>query len=134
MSTSHRADETIPLFSIGDAYYFKYYFEDRELFGELSQYYNNEDYRFEVPSDEIDAVVQLLNENGKHPQRVTEPDSYVVVKKKYTNHPDVLFKKSVLKADTPGFNLFLMQDEPAVETAVTSGATPLGETNLSFDP
>lgn len=126
--------ETIPLFLIGSTFYFKYYFEDRAVFDELSQYYNEEGYRFEVPGDALDSVVAVLERAGKTPRPLETFEDYVVAKEKYTNHPDVLFKKSVLKADDGGYNLFLMQDRAAVNAAVTSGGVPLADTELAFNP
>ena len=134
MTDRTRTDgETLPLFLVDGTFYFKHYFDD-ELFGELSQFYNNEEYRFEVPRAAVDEVLDVLEAGGKQPARVDDPEEYVVVKQKYTNHPDVLFKRSVLQTDASGYNLFLMQDRSAVNAAITNGAAPLGETDLSFDP
>jgi hypothetical protein len=125
--------ETIPLFLIDSTFYFKHYFEEREVFGELSQYYNNEKYRFEVPKDALGAVTGVLEGAGTAPEPLEEYEEYIVVKEKYTNHPDVLFKRSVLKVDESGYNLFLMQDRTAVNAAITNGGVPYTETDLSFD-
>lgn len=129
-----RDSETIPLFLVDSTFYFKHYFEDRDVFTELSQYYNEEEYRFEVPEDALGAVTDFLESAGKTPEPLEEYEDYIVVKKKYTNHPDVLFKKSVLKADESGYNLFLMQDMAAVNAAITNGGVPYTETDLSFNP
>ena len=37
----------INIFKIGSLWCFKYFFGDREIFDELSKYYNREKYRFE---------------------------------------------------------------------------------------
>ena len=128
------AADPVPLFLVEGTYYFKYYFEDRAVFDELSRYYNEGDYRFEVPADALDTVVAVLERAGKTPRPLERFDDYVVAKKKYTDHPDVLFKRSVLRDDDGGYNLFLMQDRAAVDAAVTSGGVPLGDTQLSFNP
>jgi len=57
---------------------------------------------------------------------------FAVVKRKYTNHPDVLFKQAVFHRSVDGFNCFVMTDRDAVERAVSSGATPLVDTDLEL--
>lgn len=132
--STRRGTETIPLFPIGSTFYFKHYFEDQDLFGELSQFYNDREYRFEVPESSLPEVREILDGEDVQLTPVEDFDDYLVVKEKYTDHPDVLFKKSVLKTDDAGYNVFLMQDRTAVTAALTSGATPFEETSLSFDP
>lgn len=126
-------DDTIPVFDIDGRYYFKHYFEDTDLYSKLSQFYNSEAYRFEVPEDEFPAIRSFLTSNGKDVETVEEIDDYVVVKEKYTGHPDVLFTESVLKRSHSGYNLFLMKDRTAVRSAITSGAEPVSAKDFSFE-
>ncbi len=126
--------DMIPLFEIEGTYYFKHYFEDDDIFNRLTQFYDNDEYRFEVPENDLETVGNILQDGNKTPRLIDDPDEYVVVRQKYTRHPDILFKQSVLKRDTPDNNLFLMKDKTAVEAAITNGATALAETDLSFEP
>jgi hypothetical protein len=126
-------EPTIPVFAINGKYLFKHYFEDKDLFSRLSQFYNSEKYRFEVPEDEVDAVISFLQDNGKSIEVVEDLDEYVVAKKKYTNHPDLLFKESVYQKSHSGHNLFLMKNHSAVTAAITNGAAPIARKEFSFE-
>ena len=50
--------------------------------------------------------------------------------KKYTTHPENIFKASVLQRSVNDYNCFLLTDQTAVEQAVIQGATRLSETNF----
>ena len=58
---------------------------------------------------------------------------FVVVVKKYTAHPDEIFKQCVIQRTVSGYNCFLLTDQAAVKEAVQKGATRLTETDLE-DP
>ena len=58
-------------------------------------------------------------------------EPFVVVVKKYTAHPDNIFKSSVIQRTVNGYNCFLLADRDAVEAAVREGATRL--TNVSLE-
>ncbi|KXB09505.1 hypothetical protein AKJ46_00240 [candidate division MSBL1 archaeon SCGC-AAA833K04] len=51
---------TINLFHAHDAYIFKHYFDDRNLFEELRQYYDSLEYRFEVGESEVESVIENI--------------------------------------------------------------------------
>jgi hypothetical protein len=59
-------------------------------------------------------------------------EEYVVVVRKYTEHPGNIFKQSVIQRSIPKYNCFLMTDQTAVEEAVgkTSSAKRLTETEV----
>ena len=48
----------INAFEVKDAnlYIFSQYFDQEEVFAELREYYDSEQYRFEVPADEINRI------------------------------------------------------------------------------
>jgi len=51
----------INIFKIGNAYYFKHFFEDRELFKELEPFYEKPRYRFKmVAIGERNKAMKLL--------------------------------------------------------------------------
>lgn len=121
--------EPIYLFEIDDRYYFSHYFDRTDIFEHLSEYYNDEKYRFEVPTSEFDAVSDYLGEQWFEPVIVDDIASFCVVKEQYTNHAEIL-KRSVIHWSRRGFNFFVMKDPVAVDRAVELGATRIGDTDL----
>ncbi len=129
----HRAgDERINAFPTGDTYLFKHYFDDDEVFGELKRYYNDYEYRFEVPDGRYEHVKDFLDRHGYALVEVEEIEEFAVVKRKYTDHPRVLFKGSVLHRGLGNFNCFVMKDREAFQKALDAGARPLLETDLEL--
>jgi hypothetical protein len=131
-NVSAAKEPTIPIFPIGEKYLFKHYFEERNLYSRLSQFYNGEKYRFEIPGSELEDVMSFLRENGKSIAVVEDVEDFVVVKKKYTKHPDILFKESVLQRSHSGHNLFLMKNHSSVNAAITNGAAPIARKEFAF--
>lgn len=121
--------EPIYVFELKESYVFKHYFERQDLFSELSDYYDDEEYRFEVPADEFRAVRELLGQNYFEPKLVDDYAAFAVVKEAYTEHADIL-RNSVLSWTREGYNFFIMKDPGAVEQAVERGATRIDETDL----
>lgn len=124
--------EQINAFEIDDTYLFKHYFDQDEIFSELRRYYNESDYRFEVPADALTEVQALLEDRFFELAVVDDVEPFCVVKRKYTDHPDVLFKASVLQRKKQDYTVFLMKDQLSVEQAVNNGATPLSETDIEI--
>ncbi len=120
--------ETIVVFSLDDEYLFRHYFERQDVFRDLSEYYNSEQYRFEVPEEEFETVEQRLRE-VYYELRVVDPERYCVVVEKYDKHAAIL-RDSVANWERRGHRFFLMKDDLAVEKAVDRGATPLSETEF----
>jgi hypothetical protein len=122
--------ERINLFAVDDRYLFKQYFEEDDLFAELRRYYNEDDYRFEVPQERFDEIRNILQEYFYDPVVVDEPEQFCVVYPKYSDHPDVLFKASVLQRSTGDHHVFLMKDELSVDQAVNNGAERLSDASV----
>ena len=122
--------EEILVFALDDTYLFKQYFEQDELFADLREYYNDEKYRFEVPEDAFEAVAERLEEHFYKPVVVEEVEPFCVVKRKYTDHPDVLFKTAVAKQASGDHTVFLLKDQLSVEQAIEQGATRLTDADL----
>jgi hypothetical protein len=120
----------INAFAIDNTYLFKHFFDRDDIFSQLRQYYNESNYRFEVPADEFTRVQELLDEHFFDLTVVDDPARFCVVKRKYTDHPDVLFKASVLQRTRQDYNVFLMKDQLSVEQAVNNGATRISETEI----
>lgn len=123
--------EEIYAFEIDGEVLFKQYFAVKSIFRELQPYYNGEEYRFEVPSDDLGALRDQLNEYGYDLRVVAdaEIESFCVVKEQYTKHADIL-RNSVAHWSRDGYNFFLMKDPLAVDQALEQGAQRVGETNL----
>ena len=123
--------EQVNLFRVEDRYLFKQYFDQDTVFTALRDYYNQDDYRFEVPPDAVEEVKQVLREHMFEPVVVDAPAEFCVVYPKYTDHPDVLFKTAVLQRSKRDRHLFLLKDQLSVEQAVNNGATRLADTDMA---
>jgi hypothetical protein len=126
-------DEQVNVFEVDETYLFKHYFDDEEVFGRLKRYYNNQHYRFEVPPSTFETLRSFLAEHGYGLVVIDAVAEFVVVVKKYTDHPKNIFKQSVIHRSVDGYNGFLMTDQAAVERATREGAIRLTETDLE-DP
>ena len=130
MVAFHRAGrERLNVFPIEGEYRFRHYVED-DAFAELKRYYRRYEYRFQVPPDRLPEVRSVLERHGYDPVVVDDVEAYAVVKRKYSNHPKVLFSASVLYRSVDRFNCFVLKDRESVEAAVRGGATSLSDTTL----
>lgn len=123
--------ERITVFRIDDEYLFAHYFDRQDIFDDLSEYYNDDAYRFEVPEAEFDNVRERLADAYFEPVVVDRDDfdAYCVVKEKYTEHAEIL-RESVVHWERRGHLFFLMKNELAVEEALERGATRLADTDF----
>lgn len=122
--------ERINLFAVDDRYLFKHYLEQDDVFAALRDYYNEDDYRFEVPADAFDDVQAVLAEHFYEAVIVRDLEPFCVVYPKYSDHPSVLFKASVLQRSTADAHIFLMKDQLSVEQAINQGATALADADV----
>ena len=123
--------EPVNAFPVEKAILIKHYFDGDEVFDRLRPYYNGSQYRFEVPVGEFDSLRRFLRRHGYDVTVVDRPEEFYVVVRKYTAHPEDVFKRSVRQESVDGYNCFLMEDEAAVEAAVAQGATQLTDGPLS---
>lgn len=82
--------ETIVVFHLDDEFLFSHYFERRDVFRELSEYYNSEEYRFEVPETQFESLQQRLRAEYYELRVVDNPGRYCVVVEKYDKHAAIL--------------------------------------------
>lgn len=129
MPSSDIDPERINLFDVGDRYLFKHYFERTDLFDALSEYYNGDEYRFEVLTDELEVVRDALDERYYELVAIDDPEPYCVVKEQYTSHAAIL-RNSVAHWSRDDHNFFLMKDELSVREALEAGAKPISETSF----
>ena len=119
------------VFLLDRTYVFKHYFGENGCFDALSEFYDGEEYRFEVPEHEWGEAATTLQEYGYEPDVVEEVEAFVVVKEQYTKHAEIL-KNSVENWTRRGYYFFLMKDPLSVEVAVQEhGATAAVETDLA---
>jgi hypothetical protein len=123
--------ERVNVFPIGDNYLFKHYFDRDKAFSLLKDYYNNKEYRFEVPAEEFDPLRDSLLEYGYGLVVVDAIAEFEVVVKRYRSHPDNIFEDSVIMQIVDGYNCFLLTDQEAVDRAVKQGAIRLVESEFT---
>lgn len=124
------SQERVNAFEVDDVYLFKHYFEGEHVFDRLKKFYNNQQYRFEVPAPAFETIQEFLADNGYGLVVVESTAPFVVVVEKYTAHPENIFKASVIQRSVDGYNCFLLTDESSVERAVDGGAVRIEETGL----
>ena len=122
--------ERVNVFEVDRRYLFKHYFEGDAVFARLRRYYDNQQYRFEVPPGEFSEVRSFLADHGYGLVVVEAVPEFTVVVRQYTRHPENIFKASVTHRGADGYNFFLMTDREAVEEAVRDGAVRLARTTL----
>lgn len=122
--------ERINVFRVEDTYLFKHYVSE-EAFSAIDRYYEEYDYRFEVPEDRFGFVRERLEDHDYAPIVIEDPEPFAVLKRKYTNHPDALFRDAVYQRGLGKFNCFVMKNRDAAERAAEAGAIPLSEADPS---
>ena len=112
----------ITFFKLGKLWVFKQFFNNKELFDALLDYYNKDQYRFEFKSTGArNNALKLLERNGFDYDLVENLEGYVVQLPKSAKYALVL-KNSVAFKETANERLFLMKDLAAVEEATVLGA------------
>jgi hypothetical protein len=121
----------IIFFKLGKLWVFKQFFDNREVFNALLDYYNKDLYRFEFKSiGARNNALKLLERNGFDYDLVEDLLGYVVKLPKHAKYAHIL-KNSVAFKETANERLFLMKDLAAVEEAVGLGAK-IYEGDISF--
>lgn len=121
--------DPVLLFRVGNQYMFSAYIDHEAVFDDLRQYYNDTEYRFEVPLDAYPEVCERLEDAYFDPVEVTDLEPYCVVLEKYDEHAAVL-KQSVATWERRGHRFFLLRSDLAVADALERGATRLDETEF----
>lgn len=123
--------ERVNAFPVDGRYLVRHYFDGDRLFARIGRYYDNQQYRFEIPADEFADVRGFLADRGYRLVVVDDPTPYLVAVRKYTAHPDGIFKNAVAQRSQGDHNVFLLTDEDAVEDAVAADAARA--TDLGMD-
>ena len=120
--------EKINTFRIDGTYFFTHGFEGEDIYTTLAAYYNEYEYRFEVPPDDLDEIRHLLAEYEYWLVTRDAYDEYVVLVEQATPHPDDIVRMSVTRTTVDSYNCFLLPTTAQVEKAVAAGALTLDET------
>ncbi len=129
MRNSERSSDPIYVFDIDGEYILSHHFHRSDIFSDLQMYYNDDEYRFEIPEGEFPRVLELLEQNHYNPIQVDDIEEFAVVKEQYTEHREIL-RNSVIHWRRDGYNFFVMESPHAAEEAIERGATRLEETEL----
>lgn len=124
-------DERVNVFEIDGVYFFKHYFDADEIFDRLKQYYNTYQYRFEIPEADFPELNSFFEGHGYGLVVVENPREFAVAVRKYTVHPENIFKESVIQRSVDEYNCFLIRDQASVERTVSEGAIRLSATDLA---
>ena len=112
----------INIFKIGKLYCFKHYFNDRDVFRELSKYYNEEKYRFECgTAGERNKIIKYLWKVGFDAYLVEDMSEYILKIDRTKRYAPIL-KNSIEQKETGNDRMFLMKDMISAELAIEHGA------------
>jgi hypothetical protein len=116
----------INIFKLGGVYYFKYFFDDPELFRELEPFYEKSRYRFKMATaGERNKVMKLLDKKGYDPNLIEDPAPYTIEISRYQKYGELL-KNSVESYPMHDKIVLVMKDIAWVEQAVAMGAVVRG--------
>ena len=119
--------ERINIFKIGKLWCFKHFFDDREIFSELADYYHRESYRFELENvAERNKVITYLEEKGFEPVPIEDTAEYTVKVDRFKKYAPIL-KNSIHSEERGKERVFVMKDLAAVEEAIGKGAEKVKE-------
>ena len=112
----------INIFKIGKLYCFKAYFNDKEIFKELSEYYNKEKYRFECgTAGERNKIIKYLWRVGFDTNLIEDLSDYIVKMDRFKKYANIL-KSSIEQTEIGSDRIFLTKDMFSVEQAIEQGA------------
>lgn len=121
----------ITIIKAGSRWLFKHFFEDKQIFQELADYYDKDGYRFVLRTPgERNLMAKLLTRRG-FAVTVLENSRGYVVKLSRKSRYSWLLKNSLAKVETPEWRIFLMKDREAVQEAIRQGAK-LVEVDVQF--
>lgn len=117
--------DRLNVFPSDDTYRFRAYFDEPGLFASLRPFYDDHEYRFEVPTERFDGIADLLQSYGYESVIVEDPTPFVVAYRRFRDHPRVLFKHAIERRRRDQFTLFLLNTRDAVTEAIEAGAIEL---------
>ena len=110
------------IFKIGKLWCFKYFFDDKEIFRDLMEYYNRDKHRFELGTvGERNKIMKYLGKKGFEPVLIEDTSAYTVKIDRFKKYAAIL--KNSIDYDEKGKDrIFVMKDMVSVEEAVEKGA------------
>ena len=112
----------VNLFKLGKLWVFKQFFDNKEVYNALLDYYNKDFFRFEFKYiGTRNNALKLLEKNGFDYDLVEDLKGYVVALPKSAKYAQIL-KNSLAFKEVANERQFLMKDLAAVEEAVGLGA------------
>ena len=122
LNVRKKRDE-INVFKLDKIYVFKHFFDDKEIFKDLVDFYNSESFRFEMKSAGARNKVMktLYMKYGFDANYVDDPADYTVMIGKDKKYAQIL-KDSVDFKETKDARIFIMKDLAAVADAIGLGA------------
>ena len=121
-SEANPKGDKINIFKIGGLWCFKYFFGDREIFMDLSEYYNQAKYRFELKDvGERNKVMKYLEEKGFETVPIEDTSDYTVKIDRFKKYAPIL-KNSIESTEREKDRVFIMKDLASVEEAIAKGA------------
>jgi hypothetical protein len=110
------------IFKIGSLWRFKYFFDDKEIFKDLLDYYNQEKYQFELGTvGERNKIIKYLEKKGFKTVLVEDASDYTVKVDRFKKYAAIL--KNSIDYDEKGQDrIFIMKDLVSVEEAIAKGA------------
>ncbi|HJH31616.1 MAG TPA: hypothetical protein C5S50_05445 [Methanosarcinaceae archaeon] len=122
-SNIRKKHDIINVFKLDKIYIFKHFFDDKEIFKDLVDFYNSELFRFEMESAGARNKVMktLYMKYGFDANYVENPADYTVMIGKDQKYAQIL-KDSVDFKETKDARIFIMKDLAAVEDALSLGA------------
>jgi hypothetical protein len=107
----------ITLFKLGKLWVFKHFFEDKEMFEALAEFYNEDKFRFEFKTfGERNNALKILERAGFDYELVEDLRPFVVKLSRYSKYAPLL-KNSISYMETSDWRIFLKKDQAAVEEA-----------------
>jgi hypothetical protein len=123
--------KSITIIKAGSHWIFKHFFEDKDIFKELADYYDKDGYRFVLRTPgERNLVQKLLERRGFEVIQAETSRGYVVKLSRQSRYVAVL-KNSLTQIETNEWRVFLMKDQAAVKEALRQGAK-LVEVDVHF--
>ena len=121
----------IAIIRVGSYWAFKHFFEDKEIFQELADYYDKDGFRFILKTPgERNLVAKILERRGFSVKVIESSRGYVVKLSRKSRYSWVL-KNSLARIETAEWRIFLMKDEESVKEAKKLGAK-LVEVDVQF--
>ena len=123
--------KSITIIKAGHHWLFKHFFEDKDIFKELADYYDKDGYRFVLRTPGEKNLVQKLLERRGFEVILAESSRGYVVKLSRQSRYAALLKHSLAMIETDEWRVFLMKDLASVRNAVRQGAK-LVEVDVQF--